>query len=114
LQELHILVIPESGDKFDTEPGTYPSISGTHNGTITPSCNITVSRLYTYPCVGTGGHTESIKLYENGILIANGTWNGYVGDWHNLTFGESFTIKANEEYNYTISTGSYSKIHHTP
>jgi hypothetical protein len=35
---------------FDTGPGTYPSIMGTHEGTITPSRTITVSRLYTYPC----------------------------------------------------------------
>lgn len=62
---------------FDTGAGTYPSILGTHKGKIIPSCNINVSRLYTYPCAGTGGHTESIELYENGDLIANGSWNGY-------------------------------------
>jgi hypothetical protein len=54
---------------------------GTHNGTITPSHNITVSKMYTYACAGTGGHTESIELYdENDTLIANGSWNGYIGD----------------------------------
>jgi len=70
---------------IDTGHGTYPSIMGRHKGEIKPSDNITVSKLYTYPCPGTGGHTESIELYENGELIANGTWNGYAGDWHNIT-----------------------------
>lgn len=34
---------------FDTSPGAYPSISGMHNGTITPNVTIEVSQLYTYP-----------------------------------------------------------------
>ncbi|MBL7117565.1 MAG: right-handed parallel beta-helix repeat-containing protein [Candidatus Syntrophoarchaeum sp.] len=97
---------------FDTGEGTYPSIMGTHNGTIKPSHNISVSRLYTYPCLGTGGHTESIELYENGKLIANGTWNGYVGDWHNITITPSVTLLAGHTYNYTIVTGSYPQIIH--
>ena len=58
---------------FDTGKGTYPSIMGTHKGGIKPSDNINVSTLYTYACAGTGGHTESIKLYENDELIASGT-----------------------------------------
>ena len=70
---------------FDTGAGTYPSIMGIHKGKIIPSCNINVSRLYAYPCAGTGGHTESIELYENGDLIANGTWDGYRSDYHNIT-----------------------------
>ncbi|MCK4527829.1 right-handed parallel beta-helix repeat-containing protein [candidate division WOR-3 bacterium] len=100
---------------FDTDAGTYPSIMGTHNGTITPSNNINVSTLYTYPCVGTGGHTESIKLYdENDTLIANGTWNGYQSDWHNITITPSITLLAGHTYNYTIVTGSYPQIIHEP
>jgi len=97
----------------------YPSISGTHNGTITPNQTIIASKLYTYPCCGTGGHTESIELYENDTLIANGTWNGYEGDWHNITIhnltgGAPYvTLLENYEYNYTIRTGSYPQIHHT-
>jgi hypothetical protein len=104
---------PET-EAFDTEApaNPYPSIMGTHEGTITPSQNITVSKLYTYPCVGTGGHTKSIKLYENYTLIANGTWNGYAGDWHNITFDKTVVLLANEEYNYTIRTGSYPQIIH--
>ena len=34
---------------FDTGPGTYPIISGTHNGIITPNVTIEVCKLYTYP-----------------------------------------------------------------
>ncbi|MCD6456165.1 MAG: PKD domain-containing protein, partial [Methanophagales archaeon] len=105
---------------FDTEPSEnpYPSIMGTHNGAIIPSCNINVSKLYTYSCVGTGGHTESIELYdENDTLIANGTWNGYIGDYHNITLhnvsGAPYVMLLEEhKYNYTIITGSYPQIIH--
>jgi len=104
---------------FDTGPGTYPSLMGTHTGTITPSQNINISKLYTYPCAGTGGHTESIELYANGTLIANGTWTGYLDeDWHNITLynvtdGASYvTLLQDHEYNYTIRTGSYPQILH--
>jgi parallel beta-helix repeat protein len=99
---------------FDTGEGSYPSISGTFTGAITPSRNLTVSTLYTYSCKGTGGHTKSIELYENTTPIANGTWSGYQGDWHNITFNNSFTLYANETYNYTIRTGSYPQIIHEP
>ncbi|KAF5435526.1 CASH domain-containing protein [Candidatus Methanophagaceae archaeon] len=104
---------------FDTYIGTYPSLMGTHTGTITPSQNITASKLYTYPCTGTGGHTESINLYENGTLIANGTWTGYLDeDWHNITLHNGtdsahyVTLLQDQEYNYTIRTGSYPQILH--
>jgi len=98
---------------FDTGKGTYPSIAGTHNGTIIPSRNISVSKLYTYPCAGTGGHTEYAAIsYPNGTLIAEAHWNGYVGDWYNISFSEPFTLHANETYNYTIKTGSYPQIIH--
>jgi len=56
---------------FDTGSGTYPSISGTHNGTITPNQTIIATKLYTYPCEGTGGHTKYAAFYNtNGTLIA--------------------------------------------
>ena len=72
---------------FDTgaPSNPYPSIAGMHIGNIIPSQDITVHKIYTYSCPGTGGHTESIELYENGTLIANGTWEDYAGDWHNVT-----------------------------
>jgi parallel beta-helix repeat protein len=97
---------------FDTEEGSYPSISGTHNGTITPSWNLTVRKLYTYPCAGTGGHTEYFKIWNSTGWNVTATWNGYTGDWHNLTFNNSFTLYANQTYNYTIRTGSYPQIIH--
>ena len=52
---------------FDTRAPEkpYPSIFGTHNGTIKPKQTITVSRLYTYSCSGTGGHSEcKVELLE--------------------------------------------------
>ncbi len=97
---------------FDTGEGTYPGISGTHNGTIKPNQTVTVSRLYTYPCVGTGGHTEYAKIW-NSTLDVIAIWDGYKGDWHNISFNDTFTLFANETYNYTIITGSYPQIHHT-
>jgi len=97
---------------FDTDVGTYPSIKGKHTGTVKPSHEIIVNNLYTYPCAGTGGHTETIGLYENGELIANGTWTGYQSDWHNITITPSVILQAGHTYNYTIVTGSYPQVLH--
>jgi hypothetical protein len=109
----------EEEEIFDTHApaNPYPSIMGIHEGKIMPSCNINVSKLYTYPCTGTGGHTKSFELRESGILIANSTWNGYSGDYHNLTLhnvtGAPYvTLLKDHEYNYTIRTGSYPQIIH--
>jgi parallel beta-helix repeat protein len=96
---------------LDTGEGSYPSISGTFNGTITPSRNLTVNTLYTYSCTGTGGHTKSINLYENDTLRVTGVWSGYQGDWHNITFSE-VTLLKNHEYRYVIVIGSYPQIIH--
>lgn len=109
---------PEVPLVFDTgEPvNPYPSISGTHNGTITPYVTIySVSTLYTYSCPGTGGHTEHVAFYyPNGTKkIAEGHWNGYTGDWHNITISPAFTMQANHTYYYAVRTGSYPQIHHT-
>jgi parallel beta-helix repeat protein len=99
---------------FDTgEPeNPYPSIFGTHDGTITPYKDIYVASMFTYSCAGTGGHTEFIRIYGNG-LNESASWNGYTRDWHNISFDAPFTLKANLTYNYTIRTGSYPQIHHT-
>ena len=99
---------------FDTEApaNPYPSIMGTHNGTITPNQTITVNKLYTYPCTGTGGHSEYARI-GNKTWNATASWEGYVGDWHSISFSEPSTLVANETYNYTIKTGSYPQIHHT-
>ena len=93
---------------FDTGKGTYPSIFGVHNGTIKPNQAINVSKLYTYPCTGTGGHSEYVWIHENGINVS-ASWDGYqgAGDYHYIEFSESFTLEANVTYNYTIKTGSY-------
>jgi parallel beta-helix repeat protein len=101
---------------FDTgaPANPYPSISGMHNGTITPNSAVIVSRLFTYPCPGTGEHTEYAAFYNaTGALVAEATWSGYSGDWHNLSFEPPFLLEANETYRYTIRTGSYPQIHHT-
>ncbi|KAF5432458.1 hypothetical protein C5S39_03610 [Candidatus Methanophagaceae archaeon] len=124
--EFDVWLIKVKGEQkisiFDTEPSKnpYPSIMGTHKGEIKPSHNINVSKLYTYPCVGTGGHTESIKLYENNTLIANGTWNGCIGDYHNITLhnltGEApyVMLYKDQGYTYIIKTGSYPQLIHEP
>jgi hypothetical protein len=103
----------EAVANFDTGPGTYPSIFGTHNGTITPNQTLTVFKLYTYPCSGTGGHTEYFKIW-NTTWNATATWKGYKSDWHNVTFDKTVVLRANETYDYTIRTGSYPQIHHIP
>ena len=100
---------------FDTEAPTnpYPSIFGLHNGTIKPDVTIAVSKLYTYSCEGTGGHTEYARIWNNSGLDVTATWKGYKGDWHNITFNRTFVLHKNETYNYTMRTGSYPQIHHT-
>ena len=90
----------------------YPSICGTHHGTIKPNKTIAVCKLYTYPCARTGGHAEYVKLWNNSGWSVSARWDGYGGDWHNVCFDESFTLQAGVEYNYTIVTGSYPQIHH--
>ena len=98
---------------FDTGTGTYPSIAGTHNGTITPNVTIEVSKLYTYPCAGTGGHPEHVMIKnESGVIITEADWNGYQEEGYNISFDNPFTLVANETYNYTIRTGSYPQIIH--
>lgn len=103
-------------DIFDTGPSEnpYPCIFGTHNGTIKPNVTIAVSKIYTYPCSGTGGHVEYAKIYNDSWSIVTLPWERYTGDWHNLTFSDSFKLSAGETYNYTIIAGSYPQIHHTP
>ncbi|KAF5430664.1 PKD repeat-containing protein, partial [Candidatus Methanophagaceae archaeon] len=103
------------GITFDTgEPANpYPSISGTHKGTITPVADLVLHRMYTYPCPSTGGHSEYVKIEGHGLAV-NATWSGYDSDdWHNITFDEPFvTLEGNKTYNFTIRTGSYPQIIH--
>ena len=100
---------------FDTgKPANpYPSIIGNHTGTIKPNHTVIATELYTYPCVGTGGHTEYAEI-RNATWNATATWKGYIGDWKNITFDKTVVLLANKTYNYTIRTGSYPQIHHTP
>ncbi|MGC9444727.1 MAG: hypothetical protein ACP5E9_07380 [Candidatus Methanospirareceae archaeon] len=37
-----------------------------------------------------------MKIWRGSVVIAEKIWNGYTGDWHNLTFNNSFTLYANE------------------
>ena len=97
---------------FDTDGGTYPSIFGVHQGTFTPKRNITLHQMFTYPCAGTGGHSERIVFYEDGEEIANASWNGYKGDYYNIRFKTPFTLHAGVVYTYEIRTGSYPQIIH--
>jgi len=99
---------------FDTRKpyNPYPSIAGTHKGTIKPNKIIEASKLYTYPCEGTGGRAEYARIYNDSWSIETLPWEGYGGDWHNLSFTETFKLYANVEYKFTIRTGSYPQIHH--
>jgi parallel beta-helix repeat protein len=98
---------------FDTgsPANPYPSIFGTHNGTIKPNHTVIATKLYTYPCAGTGGHTEYARI-GNKTWNATATWEGYAGDWHNISFNKTVVLLAGESYNYTIHTGSYPQIIH--
>jgi len=98
---------------FDTgsPPNPYPSIMGNHTGTIKPNHTVIATKLYTYPCEGTGGHTEFARIW-NSTWNATATWKGYVGDWHNITFDKTVVLLAGETYNYAIRTGSYPQIIH--
>ena len=98
---------------FDTgvPANPYPSISGTHNGTIKPNHTVIATKLYTYPCEGTGGHTEYARIW-NKTWNATATWEGYASEWHSITFDKPVVLLPNKTYNYTIRTGSYPQIHH--
>jgi len=84
---------------------------GNHTGTIKPNHTVIATKLYTYPCGGTGGHTEYARIW-NKTWNATATWDGYAGDWYNIPFDNPVVLLPNETYNYTIRTGSYPQIHH--
>lgn len=98
---------------FEAGTGTYPSIPGRYQGSITPNRTIIVQYLSTYPCPGSGGHSEYVKLWNSSTgWNVTATWYGYQGDWQHLAFEEPFILEAYETYNYSISTGSYPQIIH--
>ena len=109
-----VAVASQGDNDFDTRQSDnpYPSIPGTHTGTITPSQDLTVQKLYTYPCAGTGGHTEYVRIYGNG-KDESASKTGYKEDEWAITFDSSFLLEAGKTYNYVIETGSYPQIHHT-
>jgi hypothetical protein len=112
---VHATLTPTSQIKFDTGPGTYPSISGTYNCTFTPTQTITVNKLYTYPCAGTGGHSEHVIFWNVSGTVAEETWNGYQeAEWSYINFSVPFKLTANEQYNFSILTGSYPQVIHSP
>ena len=97
--------------RLDTGGGTYPSIAGVHEGFIIPNETIEVRKIYIYPCAGTGGHAEFVEIRNESFRI-NASWEGYKGDYHNLTFSYPFKLMADEVYRYKIVTGSYPEIIH--
>jgi len=111
-----LMITYKQQDSFDTRPpeNPYPSIAGIHNGTLEVTNDRIISTLYTYPCPGTGGHSEYVAFYNatTGQEIANGTWDGYQGDWNYIEFELPLVLWKNETYNYTIRTGSYPQIIH--
>jgi hypothetical protein len=96
---------------FHTGPGTYPSISGIHIGTITPNRDISVHTLYTYSCEGTGGHTEYVWIQGHGVN-ESASRDGYNDDYQTINFTNTFKLREGKKYNYTIKTGSYPQIVH--
>ena len=90
----------------------YPSIAGCFNGTITPNRTIIATKLYTYPCEGTGGHTEHALIW-NETWCAEASWKGYEDDWMNISFNKTVILMPYETYNIMMKTGSYPQIHHT-
>ncbi|RLG37680.1 hypothetical protein DRN79_02780, partial [Methanosarcinales archaeon] len=89
----------------------YPSISGKFVGTIKTNTKIIATKLHTYPCEGTGGHTEH-AIICNKTWCAEASWSGYEGDWMNIPFNKTVVLMPYETYNITIVTGSYPQIHH--
>ena len=106
--------IIQSVHSFDTKRprNPYPSIAGCFNGTITPNRKIIATKLYTYPCEGTGGHTEYALIW-NETWCAEASWKGYGDDWMNISFNRTVILMPYETYNIMMKTGSYPQIHHT-
>ena len=112
--ENYFVPTPTPSQTFDTgrPENPYPSISGEFVGTIKTNKKIIATKLYTYPCEGTGGHTEH-ALICNSSWCAYAEWDGYKEDWMNISFNKTVVLMPYETYNITIVTGSYPQIHHT-
>ncbi len=47
--------------------------------------------------------------------IAEGSWDGYQEeDWSYIHFSVPFTLVADEQYSFSILTGSYPQVIHSP
>jgi len=112
--ENYFVPTPTPAKTFDTgQPeNPYPSISGKFVGTIKTNTKIIAKKLYTYACEGTGGHTEH-AIICNETWCSYAKWEGYKGDWMNISFNRTVVLMPYETYNITIVTGSYPQIHHT-
>ena len=95
-----------------TPEGSYPSIAGTHKGTITPTGNINVSHIEVQACKGTGGHITYAKITGDNVS-SEVTWNGYNDEYRTLEFDVPFTLEKGKTYTYEIKTGSYPQIIHS-
>ena len=106
--------MPKKAQIFDTgrPENPYPSISGKFIGTIKTNKKIIATKLYTYACEGTGGHTEHALIW-NKTWCAYAKWEGYKEDWMNISFNRTVILMPYETYSITIVTGSYPQIHHT-
>jgi len=113
--ENYFVPTPTPEQTFDTgrPENPYPSISGEFVGTIRTNTTIIATKLYTYACEGTGGHTEHALIW-NETWCAEAKWEGYKEDWMNISFNRTVVLMPYETYNITIVTGSYPQIHHTP
>ena len=112
-KERTVHIVPTEPSVFDTGSGMYPSIPGTHHGKIIPAQAIFVHKLYTYPCIGTGGHSKRITISNASGWTQTAMWDGYTEERHNIYFADSFELRPGVEYNYTIETSSYPQIIHT-
>ena len=93
---------------YNDAVGSYLGVTNAQEDTIT------LQKMYTYSCPGTGGHSEYAAFYDlNGTKLGEGRWNGYqVADCQYITFDAPFTLELGKTYNYTIITGSYPQIIH--
>jgi len=104
----------KAGFDTGTDNCSYPSIAGIHTGTFIPFHDIYVHRIYTYPCVGTAGHSEYVAFYYNinGTKVKDASWEGYQENYNYIEFDEPFILQEGVKYEYEIRTGSYSQIIH--
>ena len=96
---------------FVTPKGSYPSIAGTHTGTIIPSAKINVSHIKIRACEGTGGHIKYAKIGGD-TFDSIARWDSHNNELK-LEFAMPFTLEKDKIYTYVIETGSYPQIIHT-